>query len=215
MFFFFFFFLGLVLQAVKDDIGSIRIQRPQKGPFYVSDKTIDQLIANLGKWSRFINLLLCSLYIWSGLQTPYIYWSRIWCTSVKVTSSAYLICFCPSDCTSMPRWVLRLLAFICLLSMLSNISWIEDVSGKCGKGKIFIRPSFLNSFYSCSYVAKTMVYVGFLMLQLKKLGKRKEVAYWILTLIPFSLWLHALNQVLPDLSLMMCSFKWQSRDWIR
>lgn len=47
-------FLVLTLQAVKDDIGSIRIQRPHKGPFYVSDKTIDQLIANLGKWSRFI-----------------------------------------------------------------------------------------------------------------------------------------------------------------
>ncbi|GFP97867.1 hypothetical protein PHJA_001930800 [Phtheirospermum japonicum] len=40
------------LKAVKDDIGSVRIQRPHKGPFYVTDKTIDQLIANLGKWSR-------------------------------------------------------------------------------------------------------------------------------------------------------------------
>lgn len=48
-------------QAVKDDIGSVRIQRPHKGPFYVSDKTIDQLIGNLGKWSRFIYLLLSSL----------------------------------------------------------------------------------------------------------------------------------------------------------
>ncbi|KAH6772731.1 E3 Ubiquitin ligase family protein [Perilla frutescens var. frutescens] len=44
--------LTVVGEAVKDDIGSIRIQRPHKGPFYVSDKTIDQLIANLGKWSR-------------------------------------------------------------------------------------------------------------------------------------------------------------------
>lgn len=39
-------------QAVKDDVGTIRIQRPHKGPFYVSPKSIDQLIANLGKWAR-------------------------------------------------------------------------------------------------------------------------------------------------------------------
>ncbi|KAF9615511.1 hypothetical protein IFM89_023893, partial [Coptis chinensis] len=38
--------------AVKDDIGTILIQRPHKGPFYVSPKSIDQLIANLGIWSR-------------------------------------------------------------------------------------------------------------------------------------------------------------------
>ncbi|KAL2535612.1 E3 Ubiquitin ligase family protein [Forsythia ovata] len=44
--------LTVVGEAVKDDIGTIRIQRPHKGPFYVSDKTIDQLIANLGKWAR-------------------------------------------------------------------------------------------------------------------------------------------------------------------
>ncbi|XP_070003777.1 E3 ubiquitin-protein ligase SP1 isoform X1 [Nicotiana sylvestris] len=44
--------LTVVGEAVTDDIGTIRIQRPHKGPFYVSDKTIDQLIANLGKWSR-------------------------------------------------------------------------------------------------------------------------------------------------------------------
>lgn len=46
-------------QAVKDDVGTIRIQRPHKGPFYVSPKSIDQLIANLGKWAR---LCFC-LYI--------------------------------------------------------------------------------------------------------------------------------------------------------
>lgn len=40
-------------QALKDDIGTIRIQRPHKGPFYVSPKTIDQLISNLGKWARY------------------------------------------------------------------------------------------------------------------------------------------------------------------
>ncbi|KAL6505100.1 Subtilisin-like protease 1 [Orobanche gracilis] len=43
---------GMASGAVKDDVGSVRIQRPHKGPFFVSDKTIDQLIANLGKWSR-------------------------------------------------------------------------------------------------------------------------------------------------------------------
>lgn len=43
-------------QAVKDDVGTIRIQRPHKGPFYVSPRAIDQLIANLGKWAR---LCLC------------------------------------------------------------------------------------------------------------------------------------------------------------
>jgi len=41
-------------QAAKDDVGAFRIQRPHKGPFYVSPKTIDQLIANLGKWARLL-----------------------------------------------------------------------------------------------------------------------------------------------------------------
>ncbi|KAI3932145.1 hypothetical protein MKW92_000281 [Papaver armeniacum] len=44
--------LTVVGEAVKDDIGAIRIQRPSKGPFYVSPKSIDQLIANLGNWAR-------------------------------------------------------------------------------------------------------------------------------------------------------------------
>uniref|UniRef100_A0A2P2KUC5 RING-type E3 ubiquitin transferase n=1 Tax=Rhizophora mucronata TaxID=61149 RepID=A0A2P2KUC5_RHIMU len=44
--------LTVVGEAVKDDIGTIRIQRPHKGPFYVSPKTIDELIGNLGKWAR-------------------------------------------------------------------------------------------------------------------------------------------------------------------
>lgn len=39
-------------QAIKDDVGTIRIQRPHKGPFYVSPKSIDHLVANLGKWAR-------------------------------------------------------------------------------------------------------------------------------------------------------------------
>lgn len=41
-------------QAVKDDIGTVRIQQPHKGPFYVTHKTIDQLIAHLGKWARLL-----------------------------------------------------------------------------------------------------------------------------------------------------------------
>ncbi|KAJ8453239.1 hypothetical protein Cgig2_008123 [Carnegiea gigantea] len=44
--------LTVVGEAVKDDDGTIRVQRPHKGPFYVSPKTIDQLIGNLGKWAR-------------------------------------------------------------------------------------------------------------------------------------------------------------------
>lgn len=43
-------------QAIKDDVGTIRIQRPHKGPFYVSPKNIDDLIANLGKWARYLIL---------------------------------------------------------------------------------------------------------------------------------------------------------------
>ncbi|XP_024514852.1 E3 ubiquitin-protein ligase SP1 [Selaginella moellendorffii] len=44
--------LTVVGEAIKDDQGTLRIQRPHKGPFYVTPKSIDQLIANLGKWSR-------------------------------------------------------------------------------------------------------------------------------------------------------------------
>ncbi|XWS36258.1 hypothetical protein CRYUN_Cryun20dG0070000 [Craigia yunnanensis] len=44
--------LTVVGEAVKDDIGTIRMQKPHKGPFYVSPKSIDQLISNLGKWAR-------------------------------------------------------------------------------------------------------------------------------------------------------------------
>ncbi|KAF9669406.1 hypothetical protein SADUNF_Sadunf14G0104400 [Salix dunnii] len=44
--------LTVVGEAVKDDIGTVRIQRPHKGPFYVSPKSIDELIGNLGKWAR-------------------------------------------------------------------------------------------------------------------------------------------------------------------
>ncbi|RYR71907.1 hypothetical protein Ahy_A02g006113 isoform B [Arachis hypogaea] len=50
--------LTVVGEAAKDDIGTIRIQRPHKGPFYVSPKTLDQLIANLGKWARLLYIFL-------------------------------------------------------------------------------------------------------------------------------------------------------------
>ncbi|KAL3680432.1 hypothetical protein R1sor_023388 [Riccia sorocarpa] len=49
--------LTVVGEAVQDDRGILRIQRPHKGPFYVSPKSIDQLIANLGKWSRWYKYL--------------------------------------------------------------------------------------------------------------------------------------------------------------
>ncbi|KAG0555802.1 hypothetical protein M758_11G003500 [Ceratodon purpureus] len=44
--------LTVVGEAVKDDRGLIRIQKPNKGPFYVTPKSLDQLVANLGRWSR-------------------------------------------------------------------------------------------------------------------------------------------------------------------
>ncbi|KAK2403719.1 E3 Ubiquitin ligase family protein [Trifolium repens] len=43
--------LTAVGEVVRDDVGTIRIQRPLKGPFLVSPKTIDELIANIGKWA--------------------------------------------------------------------------------------------------------------------------------------------------------------------
>ncbi|XP_022960253.1 E3 ubiquitin-protein ligase SP1 isoform X1 [Cucurbita moschata] len=60
--------LTVVGEAAKDDIGTIRIQRPHKGPFYVSPKTIDQLISNLGKWARWykyasLGLSIFGLYL--------------------------------------------------------------------------------------------------------------------------------------------------------
>ncbi|ONM25663.1 E3 ubiquitin-protein ligase SP1 [Zea mays] len=48
--------LTVVGEAIKDDVGTIRIQRPHKGPFYVSPKSIDQLIMNLGKWAKLYRL---------------------------------------------------------------------------------------------------------------------------------------------------------------
>lgn len=44
--------LTVVGEAVKDDVGKVRIQRPHKGPFYISPKSLDELIANRGKWAR-------------------------------------------------------------------------------------------------------------------------------------------------------------------
>ncbi|KAH7676901.1 putative E3 ubiquitin ligase protein [Dioscorea alata] len=44
--------LTVIGEAVKDDVGNIRIQRPHKGEeFYVSLKNIDQLILYMGKWA--------------------------------------------------------------------------------------------------------------------------------------------------------------------
>ncbi|XP_050238856.1 E3 ubiquitin-protein ligase SP1 isoform X2 [Mercurialis annua] len=55
--------LTVVGEAVKDDIGTVRIQRPYKGPFYVSPKTIDELIGNLGKWARWYKYASAGLSI--------------------------------------------------------------------------------------------------------------------------------------------------------
>ncbi|KAH9563027.1 hypothetical protein CY35_05G103500 [Sphagnum magellanicum] len=49
--------LTVVGEAVQDDRGLIRIQKPHKGPFYVTPKSMEQLIMNLGKWSRWYKYL--------------------------------------------------------------------------------------------------------------------------------------------------------------
>ncbi|TQD86509.1 hypothetical protein C1H46_027998 [Malus baccata] len=46
--------LSVVGEAVKDNVGTIRIQKPHKGPFYVSTKSIDELIASHKNWARFL-----------------------------------------------------------------------------------------------------------------------------------------------------------------
>ncbi|KAF7804780.1 E3 ubiquitin-protein ligase SP1 [Senna tora] len=58
--------LTVVGEAAKDDIGTIRVQRPHKGPFYVSPKTIDQLIANLGKWARWYKFASMGLTVFGA-----------------------------------------------------------------------------------------------------------------------------------------------------
>ncbi|RHN81210.1 putative E3 Ubiquitin ligase, GIDE-type [Medicago truncatula] len=45
--------LNVVGEASKDDDGTVRIQRPLKGPFYVSGKTIDENIANFVDYARY------------------------------------------------------------------------------------------------------------------------------------------------------------------
>ncbi|KAF3577064.1 hypothetical protein DY000_02031850 [Brassica cretica] len=44
--------LTVVGQTIKDGVGDVRIQKPDQGPFYVSPVPLDQLISNVGKWSR-------------------------------------------------------------------------------------------------------------------------------------------------------------------
>ncbi|CAH8329207.1 unnamed protein product [Eruca vesicaria subsp. sativa] len=44
--------LTIVGQAIEDGIGDVRIQKPDQGPFYVSPMPLDQLISQVGKWSR-------------------------------------------------------------------------------------------------------------------------------------------------------------------
>ncbi|KAG6526878.1 hypothetical protein ZIOFF_008965 [Zingiber officinale] len=47
--------LMLSKEAAKDDAGKIRIQRPDKGPFYISPKNI-MLITTFGKWARWYQI---------------------------------------------------------------------------------------------------------------------------------------------------------------
>ncbi|RDX71686.1 E3 ubiquitin-protein ligase SP1, partial [Mucuna pruriens] len=58
--------LTVVGEAAKDDDGTIRIQRPYKGPFYVSQQTIDQLTVNLGKWARWYKCASMGLTIFGA-----------------------------------------------------------------------------------------------------------------------------------------------------
>ncbi|KAH0978463.1 hypothetical protein GBA52_028182 [Prunus armeniaca] len=44
--------LSVVGEVVKDAVGTIRIQKPHDGPFYVSPKSIDELIASHRNWGR-------------------------------------------------------------------------------------------------------------------------------------------------------------------
>lgn len=60
-------------QAVKDDIGTVRIQRPHKGPFYVTHKTIDQLIAHLGKWARLLYTCALLMLVLVHIGLPHIW----------------------------------------------------------------------------------------------------------------------------------------------
>lgn len=51
--------LTVVGEAIKDDTGEIRIQQPHVGPFYVSPKSIDELITNhrkLAKWYKLASM---------------------------------------------------------------------------------------------------------------------------------------------------------------
>ncbi|AES61874.2 putative aminoacyltransferase, E1 ubiquitin-activating enzyme [Medicago truncatula] len=69
--------LTVVGEAAKDDVGTIRIQRPSKGPFYVSPKTIDELIANIGRWARWYKyasagLTVLSVYMIANHAVRYI-----------------------------------------------------------------------------------------------------------------------------------------------
>ncbi|KAB2600772.1 mitochondrial ubiquitin ligase activator of NFKB 1 [Pyrus ussuriensis x Pyrus communis] len=86
--------MSVVGEAVKDDIGTIRIQRPQKGPFYVSPKTIDQLIANLGKWARWykyasVGLTVFGVYLVAKHSIRYIIErKRLWELQKRVVAAA-------------------------------------------------------------------------------------------------------------------------------
>ncbi|GAU30713.1 hypothetical protein TSUD_39370 [Trifolium subterraneum] len=55
------------LKASRDDDGTIRIQRPAKGPFYVSHKTIDAHIADfasVARWCKCASVSLTVFGVW-------------------------------------------------------------------------------------------------------------------------------------------------------
>lgn len=62
--------LKLYDQASKDDDGTVRIQRPLKGPFYVSGKTIDENIANFVDYARLLYFIVG--FVSFGLQEFFI-----------------------------------------------------------------------------------------------------------------------------------------------
>lgn len=99
-------------QAIKDDVGTVRIQRPHKGPFYISPKTIDQLITNLGKWARYwLPYILILHYAPCPCITGYV-----------------------SGGINMLLWASLSLVSIWLQNMLLNIFLKESVAGRSKNG---------------------------------------------------------------------------------
>ncbi|CAB4291758.1 unnamed protein product [Prunus armeniaca] len=66
--------LSVVGEVVKDAVGTIRIQKPHDahdGPFYVSPKSIDELIASHRNWGRFLYQVSQICIFWFGFHRSY------------------------------------------------------------------------------------------------------------------------------------------------